>query len=272
MKLKHIFTIIFICIGVYGFSEEFTDTVKTELVYDTSQLKTSDIIRVGVLYKLKPNWHIYWKNSGDSGLPTKLEYTVPKGFKAGETLWPLPNAYKRDGHILDYGYNDEVLLWSEIKVPKEFKQMHLPITLKTKWISCETICIPGKAEFTENLDLNHENKLFNSWISKLPSNKNNNFDIKVISNDNKYIIIINNNGLARNFKLFPNPVKAIDIVSVSYKENGNNQSEILFTVTLYPGHEINTNKINTVISYIDKDNTRKGFNYSVNIDNLIVNN
>ena len=168
MKLKLIFTIILISTVIYGFSDDFSDTVKTDFVYDTSLLESSNIIRVGVLYKLKPNWHIYWVNSGDSGLPTKLEFALPEGFKAGEILWPLPNVYKRDGYIVDYGYHDEVLLWSDIIIPENYKQSHIPISVNTKWISCEKICIPGKAEFIENLDLNHENKLFNSWISKLP--------------------------------------------------------------------------------------------------------
>jgi len=272
MKLKLIFTIILICFGIYGFSEKYSDTVKPELVYDTSLLESNNIIRVGVLYKLKPNWHIYWKNSGDSGLPTKLEFTVPEGFKAGEIMWPLPNAYRRDGNILDYGYQDEVLLWSDINIPKDFKQKHLPITINTKWVSCEEMCIPGKAEFTINIDLNHKNNIFNKWFERLPSEKNNKFDLKVVSNNEKYILVIDNKGLGNNFKLFPNPGKALDIESISYKDNGNNRSDILFTVTIYPGHEVNTNKIDTVISYVDKKNTRKGFNYSINIEDLIVKN
>ena len=273
MKLKLIFTIILICFGIYGFSEEYSDTVKPELVYDTSLLESNNIIRVGVLYKLKPHWHIYWKNSGDSGLPTKIKFILPDGFEAGDINWPIPNAYKRSGDILDYGYEDQVLLWSDVKVPYDYKKISdIQVGIKTKWVSCEEICIPGKAEFTENIDLKHKIKLFNIWSPNLPANKNNNFDIKVVSSDNNYEIIINNKGLGNDFKLFPNPGKAIDIESISYKDNGNNRSDILFTVTIYPGHEVNTNKIDTVISYVDKENTRKGFNYSINIEDLIVKN
>jgi len=273
MKLKLILLIFIISFGMYGFSERFTNTVKPELVYDTSSIDAEHIIKIGVLFKLKPHWHIYWKNSGDSGLPTKIDFILPDGFEAGDLNWPIPNAYKRSGDILDYGYEDQVLLWSDVKVPNDYKNISdIQVGIKTKWVSCEEICIPGKAEFTENIDLKHKNKIFNSWIPKLPSNKNNNFDIKVVSSDNNYEIIINNKGLTNNFKLFPNPGKAIDIESISYKDNGNNRSDILFTVTIYPGHEINTDKIDTVISYVDNENTRKGFNYSINIEDLIVKN
>ena len=271
MKLKLIFTIILICLSIYGFSDEFSDTVKPELAYDTSLLESNNILRVGILYKLKPNWHIYWVNSGDSGLPTKLEFILPEGFEAGNINWPLPNEYTREGPIVDYGYDNEVLLWSDIKIPENYGKNHIPITLKTKWISCEKICIPGKAEFTENLELNHKNNLFNRWIPKLPSDKNNYFKITEENNINNYKIIINNKGLSSNFKLIPNPGKGIDIENISYNDTDVNQLEILFSVNIYPGHTVNNN-IDTVITYVDKENTKKGFNYSVNIKNLIVEN
>ena len=34
-----------------------------------------------------PGWHTYWKNSGDSGLPTQLEWKLPPGMDAGEIAW-----------------------------------------------------------------------------------------------------------------------------------------------------------------------------------------
>ena len=30
-----------------------------------------------------PEWHTYWKNSGDSGQPTELQWTLPPGVSAG---------------------------------------------------------------------------------------------------------------------------------------------------------------------------------------------
>jgi len=272
MKIIHFLAVILICTGIYGFTGDFTDTVKTELEYDTSLLESHGVIRVGVLYKLKPGWHIYWKNSGDSGLPTKIEFTLPEGFESGEIQWPLPHAYERDGDILDYGYEKEVLLWSDIKIPSAYKEQTIPVSIKTKWISCEEICIPGKSEFTQKLTLNHKNKLFDSWIEKIPSQKNIPFDIKVVNSGDITHIVINNKGIGNNFKLFPNPGKAIELDSISYKNNDNNQSDISFTVNIYPGHEVKTNKIDTVISYTDIENKQKGFEYSINLDDLIVKN
>jgi DsbC/DsbD-like thiol-disulfide interchange protein len=45
---------------------------------------------VGLQITHKPEWHTYWKNSGDSGLPTVLEWTLPAGRGAGDIAWPCP--------------------------------------------------------------------------------------------------------------------------------------------------------------------------------------
>ena len=38
---------------------------------------------VGLQLAHQPGWHSYWKNSGDSGLPTQLQWTLPAGVVAG---------------------------------------------------------------------------------------------------------------------------------------------------------------------------------------------
>jgi len=45
---------------------------------------------LGLQLSHQPDWHTYWKNSGDSGLPTALQWTLPPGVTAGDIAWPLP--------------------------------------------------------------------------------------------------------------------------------------------------------------------------------------
>ena len=271
MKFKLFLPIILILLLVSGFNDEIPETVKAEFIYDTSLFESNGVIRAGILYKLNPNWHIYWKNSGDSGLPTKIEFSLPEGFVAGELNWPLPRAFTREGDILDYGYENEVLLWSDIKIPSNYSgKSPLPVSVKTKWISCEEICIPGKAEYSQYLTKTDNKLLFDTWKSRLPSGKNNRFDIKVVNEDNKYNIIINNSILTNTFKLYPIPLKTVDIENISYTKQ-ENQQIISFTVKIYPGHKSSSENIETVITYIDKDKNRKGFEYTVNLKDWIKN-
>ena len=45
---------------------------------------------LGLRLQHAPKWHTYWKNPGDSGLPTQLQWTLPPGLDVGEIAWPTP--------------------------------------------------------------------------------------------------------------------------------------------------------------------------------------
>ena len=52
---------------------------------------SAEIVLAGVELKLDEGWHTYWKNPGDAGSPTKIEWQLPTGISAGEIQWPLPH-------------------------------------------------------------------------------------------------------------------------------------------------------------------------------------
>src|SRR5882672_1857647 len=67
-----------------------TEHVEAELVADKSAAQPGKPLLVGLKLRMEPQWHTYWKNPGDSGLPTKIQWILPEGWKAGEILWPYP--------------------------------------------------------------------------------------------------------------------------------------------------------------------------------------
>jgi thiol:disulfide interchange protein DsbD len=99
---------------------------------------------VGLQFSLDPGWHIYWRNSGDSGEPPVVRWTLPAGAKAGPLEWPTP-VRLGSGSIVDYGYENEVLLMKPIEIEKGASASSLPIAGDVKYIVCREICIPGKA-------------------------------------------------------------------------------------------------------------------------------
>ena len=74
---------------------------------------------VGLQIEHAPHWHTYWKNSGDSGLPTELEWQLPAGLDAGEIAWPLPRKIPI-GTLANYGYEGTVLLPVPVTVASTF--------------------------------------------------------------------------------------------------------------------------------------------------------
>ena len=67
-----------------------TDNVRAELVSEVSAVKPGEPFWVGLRQTIRPKWHTYWKNPGDSGLPTEINWTLPAGVKADPIVWPAP--------------------------------------------------------------------------------------------------------------------------------------------------------------------------------------
>ncbi|MFT4195543.1 protein-disulfide reductase DsbD domain-containing protein, partial [Ottowia sp.] len=111
---------------------------------------------VGLRIEHAPHWHTYWKNSGDSGLPTELDWTLPPGVMAGDIAWPLPRKIPI-GHLANYGYEGTVLLPVPLIVTPAYKPGPLAdaldIRLKARWLVCRQECIPQEGEFSLKLPL-----------------------------------------------------------------------------------------------------------------------
>src|SRR5947208_10718115 len=91
--------------------------VKPELLADTTAIVPGKPFNVGLLLRMAPGWHTYWKFSGDAGLPTELKWKLPPGWKISEIQWPIPLKTIDPGDIQTYGYVDEVLLMQEMTPP-----------------------------------------------------------------------------------------------------------------------------------------------------------
>ena len=109
---------------------------------------------VGLQLTHQPDWHTYWKNSGDSGLPTSLQWTLPAGVSAGEIAWPLPKKIPI-GNLANYGFDGTVLLPVPLTITPAFKPSvlnpDLEIKLKASWLVCRRECIPEEGEFVVHL-------------------------------------------------------------------------------------------------------------------------
>src|SRR6266487_3657974 len=127
------------------------ELVKAELLADTSAIVPGKPFAVGLLLRMAPGWHTYWKFSGDAGLPTELKWKLPPGWKVGDIQWPIPLKTIDPGDIETYGYENEVLLIQEITPPSKLEGSSAKLSTEANWLVCEKICIPGSA--TLQLDL-----------------------------------------------------------------------------------------------------------------------
>ena len=126
--------------------------VKAQLVADTQRIEPGQKFRLGVLYTMVPNWHIYWKYAGDAGIPTQIDWQLPPGFRAGPLQWPLPGREQEPGGLEVFDYNNEVLLFTEVQAPEQLPGGPIELAAKSNWLVCERECVPGDAQLSLKLN------------------------------------------------------------------------------------------------------------------------
>ncbi|MFA5940964.1 MAG: thioredoxin family protein [Sinimarinibacterium sp.] len=138
-----------------------TNEVEAELIAENTRLKTGDNW-VALRLRPEPGWHVYWRNPGDSGIPTKLDWRLPAGVTAGEIQWPYPHT-ETLGELTNYGYGEETLHLVNLSVGANAGSGPLTLAATAGWLACKDICIPGKAELSLSLPVSAKPAIDPDW-------------------------------------------------------------------------------------------------------------
>ena len=154
-SLRLIFLAFFLIVGGVAPSSAqpmFSANVEISLVPMHQWAAPGSTAIVAVRQDIKPGWHTYWRNPGDSGGATELTWRLPAGFSAGPILWPLPERQPVKG-LMNYGYSRQVYLPVPIDVPLTAKAgSAVPLSVTVLSMVCsEDMCVPD--ERTVKLDL-----------------------------------------------------------------------------------------------------------------------
>jgi len=123
----------------------FSVQTKTELLLDHSTAKPGAIILAGIRLNMADNWHTYWRNPGEIGKATEIDWKLPEGVTAGTIQWPVPHksfSFEMGG----YEYSGEAILLVPLKIATDAKSGEHIIRADLKWLECENdgACVPGK--------------------------------------------------------------------------------------------------------------------------------
>lgn len=123
--------------------------------------------------RMPPRWHTYWRNAGDSGMATKIDWQLPKGITAGEIQWPVPEKLI-DAGLTTYIYHNSVLLLVPLRLADQLAHGPVEIKADVSWLECERVCLPGGGLVKAKLTVGTEFKpsadapLLENWKKKLP--------------------------------------------------------------------------------------------------------
>jgi suppressor for copper-sensitivity B len=140
--------------GAAAVSAKATPWVKNDhsavrLISPATGAGVGDSVHLGLQFRLKPGWKIYWRSPGDAGVPPTVDWTGSRNLKGVEISWPLPDQYTIFG-LTTMVYGGEVVLPLEVmlKTPGEA----LGLRAHVRYLVCEKICIPYDARLALDLE------------------------------------------------------------------------------------------------------------------------
>jgi thiol:disulfide interchange protein DsbD len=153
--------------------------VSASLIADATSIRPGDQFQVGVLLNIDPGWHIYWKNPGDSGMATRVTLDLPAGLTAGPVQYPAPHLLRLAGDILNYVYEDQVMLIVPVTADSSFshdQRSPVDIWARVHWLVCRDVCLPGSAKVRLQLPASQNSAetkhsvdaQFEQWEAKMP--------------------------------------------------------------------------------------------------------
>jgi thiol:disulfide interchange protein DsbD len=119
--------------------------VQTRLLAEHASVAPGGTVTIAFEQIIRPGWHTYWRNPGDVGQPTTLDWKLPAGWKAGALQWPYPVRLPV-GPFMDFGYEGKAWILSNLTAPADAKPGDT-VTLKAAatWLVCKEVCVPEEA-------------------------------------------------------------------------------------------------------------------------------
>ncbi|MBF0561604.1 MAG: thioredoxin family protein [Alphaproteobacteria bacterium] len=109
------------------------------LIAAAASTGTAASIGLGLHFRLKPHWKVYWRSPGDAGYPPALAWKDSENLAQAEISWPAPRRFSLQG-IETAGYEDEVVLPITAKLIHPGQPLHLKAAVD--FLICSEICVP----------------------------------------------------------------------------------------------------------------------------------
>jgi DsbC/DsbD-like thiol-disulfide interchange protein len=186
---------------------EESKNVAINLISEYSKIQPGKTFNLGLAMRHNQGWHTYWKNPGDSGLPTTINWMTPD-ILYGEIQWPAPHKFTY-GNVNSYGLTGEEILIIPVTVPKSFSKDVLKIEADVKWLECNEICIPSKKFISITLPVGKKPEINTDTVSlfsearKNLGSKSNNKKIKAVLLEENLAFEIKNRADIKDAYFFP---------------------------------------------------------------------
>ncbi|MBN8554738.1 MAG: thioredoxin family protein [Deltaproteobacteria bacterium] len=124
--------------------------------FDEISSKTSEV-KFAVEFKLKPRWHIYWKNPGYIGYPPKVRVVSAGDEWSSNLLFPAPirMAIPNSPENFSFGFEKQAL-YPLILINHSKSLEKFEAEIFVDYLICEIQCVPESAKFKIKLPIGEE--------------------------------------------------------------------------------------------------------------------
>ncbi|TXL69972.1 copper resistance protein [Vineibacter terrae] len=125
-----------------------TDQTQVRLISAVDGVGDSRSVTLGLQFRMKPGWKVYWRAPGDAGFPPSVDWGGSANLGGTRTLWPAPLRFDVSG-LSTIGYKHEVVLPIQATLADPGKP--LSVKAKVDYLTCDDVCIPYTATFALDL-------------------------------------------------------------------------------------------------------------------------
>lgn len=123
-----------------------------KLIVSSNNFQKGGIIHAAIEWQIEKNWHGYWINPGDTGMPPSIKWNLPEGWSASAFSFPTPRRITA-ADMTSYALEDTVILPFTIQVSKN-ANADAELAGTFSWLACdEKSCTAGKSSLSKKLSL-----------------------------------------------------------------------------------------------------------------------
>lgn len=165
-----------------------------ELVSEKTTIAPGSEFTVALHFTLQPGWHVYWINPGDSGEPPRVEWNLPAGFTAEPLQWPAPRRIT-DYQVVDYGYEDELVLLTRMRAPPNAAGS-AGLKANVRWAVCREVCIADRAQLSLKLPITGQSQtgaaraLFERTRAKIPVSAPRGWKVRAAETKDSFVLTV----------------------------------------------------------------------------------
>jgi DsbC/DsbD-like thiol-disulfide interchange protein len=134
--------------------EDPVPQVHAQTIFDVKAFVPGKLAHMIVILDVPDEWHIYWANGGETGMPTTVQVSGPEGWKVGDARFPGPVMYLDDQGNRSYVLEGQVAFFIPIVAPGDAAVEDIAqFEVSVDWLLCKEVCHSGSYQATPKLSV-----------------------------------------------------------------------------------------------------------------------